>query len=1035
MASEKMVMPEVPDADEDSEGSQGYENMEELGQSQALGFAEEDRQFYEEEEEVDELIDQEAQLALAQKQEQEEYLIRLEQYLKQVAAQLPPAVPPPPVYEELAAQTIKAGRALMRPTPNLFKATFEGAHRQMASETWLQKHIQSFDTGNRRKRKQVLEDFLEYVKQSSLSGMEELFSKEAHRFLLRLTSWFSVTLPLLYALPLQLKVFFVFLEFREQSVVRAFFESGVVLSLMSTLVTDFDCTDEVRCLAVLVLHRLALHGRTCKEVLCSKGLIPHLTECILDGLKWETLKCAGLLLCELFRSNPKYQEDITKTFHSLLESHRRPLVQRVALSAFSALVEEEYAGPEWPDQLIPRLLSLMDGHDMRVCSDSYTFLCALVRSFNCDTKLWEFAREILDSYAQDVDAWAQLEVASERAARGMGPTASQRIADRLRTQAETEILRSPEGCNYTETARGEAAFVLKLSLVMFLTKRSPELCRDLVDRGLTETLLMCLLDIAHPLRQAAVLPEIHRLQLLSKRARQIVEGILVKRELLRAVTLDQFMAAGSHEDFARVRLRLRSLQRGSRRLGFRHSAEEHQLQQRILDQHVADTLGIEASAPAAAFLTEGPASQESEALDEKDEDVIPRSGPGCYKVHRVPVPEDASQETFAQGYSLEHEAQEGLPEPTVLAAFRAVLTDPLSREAEEESPLLQEVHSLCAAARQAPAAPPPLAAAAAAKAEDPERHLARRRAQALASRPSGQGRRAPTSRAVSETASEAGESDATSLVCVAEAKDYNALARTAQHVGLQRLTSASTKLPAKKAGGWPDMSLAETSVGPEMSQELSTDEFSQEMTSIGLQEPTQEFSVLTVGSSGLAGDVSHAGLPDIDEQTVTTSGLPKLRPRVLQAANLAAVVALPRDEPGGGGFRQHYRKKVVCIPAPPYHNCVAFASRDMDEPLGDFGERPLPTHRLMELISEAGRFPRRWLKKSSGSDWGSSEKAPSSARATRTPQLPPVQSGSVSARGKQRPLDLLDKLGGLPARPVSIAEYFPASKRMVDGGL
>ncbi|CAE7436840.1 unnamed protein product, partial [Symbiodinium necroappetens] len=88
MAAEKMVMPEVPDADEDSEGSQGYENMEELGQSQALGFAEEDRQFYEEEEEVDELIDQEAQLALAQKQEQEEYLIRLEQYLKQVAAQL-----------------------------------------------------------------------------------------------------------------------------------------------------------------------------------------------------------------------------------------------------------------------------------------------------------------------------------------------------------------------------------------------------------------------------------------------------------------------------------------------------------------------------------------------------------------------------------------------------------------------------------------------------------------------------------------------------------------------------------------------------------------------------------------------------------------------------------------------------------------------------------------------------------------------------------------------------------------------------------
>jgi hypothetical protein len=33
---------------------------------------------------------------------------------------------------------------------------------------------------------------------------QELFSQEAHLFLVRLTSWFSVMLPLLYELPLQL---------------------------------------------------------------------------------------------------------------------------------------------------------------------------------------------------------------------------------------------------------------------------------------------------------------------------------------------------------------------------------------------------------------------------------------------------------------------------------------------------------------------------------------------------------------------------------------------------------------------------------------------------------------------------------------------------------------------------------------------------------------------------------------------------------------------------------------------------------------
>jgi len=988
----------------------------------------------EEAEEEDDFYDQaedENQFAVAASQAEEQYFRRLEEYLKKVAANLPPAIPPPPIYEELAAQTLQSSKVLMQPTPNLFKATFEGAHRQSTGEVWLQKQIVAFDSGSRRKRKQVLEDFLEYVKQNSLTSMEELFSREAHRFLLRLTSWFSVTLPLLYALPLQLKVFLVFLEFREQSVIRSFFESGVVLSLMSTLVTDFDCTDEVRCLAALVLHRLALQGRTYKEVLCSKGLISHLKECILDGLKWETIKTSGTLLCELFRSNPKYQDDVTQTLHTLLESNGRPLVQRVALSAFSALAGEEYAGPQWPDELVPKLLLLMESQDMRVCSDSYTFLCALVRSFNCDSKLWDFARLTLANQEQDVDAWAQLEVASDRAARGLEPKSQERMAERLRTQADAEILRVSG--NYTETCRAEASHVLKLSLLMFLVQRSPELCRELVNKGLVEALLMCLLDISRPLRQAAVLPELHRLQLISKRARQVVEGVLVKREMLRALTAEQFMAAGTSEEFARVRLRLRSLQRGERHLGFQHSADEHQLQQRIMEQHVADALGIEAAAPVSAFLTEGPTQAEDEA--ESNEESIPRSGPGCYKVNRVPVSSDADQGSAEQGYGLEHIAQEDLPEPTVLAAFRAVLSDPLSREADEQSPLLQEVRALCAAARQAPPQAPPPAPP---SVKDAKRQTSHRRALVLRTSRDGKGRKLPSGRAseASEVASEAGESDATSLVCVAEAKDYNALARTAQQVGLQRLTSGSSRPPKK--GGWPEISLAETSVGPEMSQELSCgiDDFSQDMPSTGLQDTSlPEFSVMTADSSGLMGDISYGGLPDIDEQTMATSGMPKLRPRVLQAANLAALVAVPRDEPQGAGLRQHYRKKVLCIPAPPYHNCVAFASRDDRQVMSEFEDKPLPTNRLMELIAEAGRFPRRWLRKRSGSELGSSDRAPSSARTSRTPQLPPVASGSVSARGKPRPAHLLDHLGGLPARPMNVAEYFPASRRVLDQGL
>merc|ERR1712054_644016 len=112
--------------------------------------------------------------------------------------------------------------------------------------------------------------------------MEELFSHQAHLFFLRLTSWFAVTLPMLYELSLQVKVFLVFLEFREQNFFRAFFESGVVATFMHTLSVNFDCTDEVRCLVLMALHKLASNGRHHKELLCAEGLVPKIMECMSD---------------------------------------------------------------------------------------------------------------------------------------------------------------------------------------------------------------------------------------------------------------------------------------------------------------------------------------------------------------------------------------------------------------------------------------------------------------------------------------------------------------------------------------------------------------------------------------------------------------------------------------------------------------------------------------------------------------------------------------------------------------------------------
>lgn len=995
----------------------------------------------EDEVEVTDMVEQSSE-----NQDDGEYYRKMDMYLQQVAAALPPAVPPLPAHADLAAQTLRNSKALLQRPPNLLKANFESAHRLSPGELWLKERVAAFDSGNRRKRKEVLEEFLEYVKQSSLSGMEELFSQEAHLFLVRLTSWFSVTLPLLYELPLQLKVFLVYLEFREASIVRNFFESGTVVALMRALATDFDVPDDVRCLAVLVLHRLVLHGRTHKEVLCSKGLISYLVECILDGLKWETIKSAGTLLCELFRSNPNYQSDVLVALHQLLVPTQPALAQRVSLAALAQLVDEDYAGSDWPNQLLPRLLVLLGGRDLRVSADSYCLLCSLVRRFRCDTMLWDFARQL--NQPQDVDAWAEVEVAASKAGTVKPP---ENLAKRLKLQTDAEIMRvtSSDARDYGASCHEEAVNVLKLSLVMFLVKRSQDLCRELVNKGLTESLLMCLLDVSRPMRQAAVLTELHHLQLLSPHAKHIIETVLVKRELLRALTAEQLMAVGSAEDLAKARRRLRAMQRnrglGSTNLKVQHSADEHELQQRIIDQQMADTLGIKGPITSNAFLTE---PQDTEIEAEKDEAQVPRGGSGCYPVTRVPVgtvsgpvSRGSDEGAFARGYELEHDIRdEPTAEPNVLTALRNILSEPLTRESAEQSSLLAEVEQLCLSARRPPAQPQ----VAAPRHEHASLKVEHRSAQhrralimrlAVRRRPTGEPARGSRIREEDDTPA-SDISEATSLVCVAEAHDTAAMARSAQSAGWERVSSASVKLSRKAgAGPWPEISVLETSIGPDVSQEFSWEDVSQEMHSISQQEASaHEISMMTTGTAGTsehyqsrqggshmaashAAASSHAALPEIEEEEG------QLRPRVLQTAGLAALVALPREDPLGGK-PPSFRKKLLCVAAPPYHNCVAFSSSSQEH---SHLER-VPTSQLLERIAEAGKFPRRWLRKHS------TEEAPSSARehTPKTPRLPPLQ--PVSARDRHRLPRWQDKLQGLPAHPLNLTEFFPASKRSVDIG-
>eukprot|EP00927_Polykrikos_kofoidii_P070669 TRINITY_DN67081_c0_g1_i1.p1 TRINITY_DN67081_c0_g1~~TRINITY_DN67081_c0_g1_i1.p1 ORF type:complete len:1253 (-),score=163.34 TRINITY_DN67081_c0_g1_i1:198-3956(-) len=615
---------------------------------------------------------------------------------------------------------------------NLLSATFADAQYMSPGVQWLQQKIVTFNNGGKRQRKQVLEEFLDKVEQSGASGLEELFSSQAQLLLVRLTSWFAVTLPILYELPLQLKVFLTFLEFREMGFVKAFFESGVVEPLLHTLSIVCDASDEVRCLVIEIFHRLASGGHHHKELLCSQGLVPALAECITSGgLRWGPMKQAGSLLYLLFTDNPHHQGEVLDTLQGLM-AQKMPLAQRIGTKMILDLfANESRNAPQFLrdrhryGKITELALAQLGGCDLHVASDAFLLLGRMLRLLNCDDLLLDFARAQLRKASDSGEEWLRLEIQIDESC-SAPPPARHRGASTWLHRCVAQVLAMCENENASFDKAGasdqqncvlgdllggharddpsmivkaivaehdtgfsqDAGHVLRWGLVLCLAKRRPAFCKELVDMGLTETLLMSLLDSTRPVRQAVALVELHRLRLLSQRAQHIVEAVL-SEDMLRAVTVDDFEAAADASALARARYRLRNLRTfqsssGQTRIhGRSHDAKELHLRQRLVEKamtpimelrppsggdaagnlsvFLTSTVDVRASsamtregnvahnrskeggspvaaaavgAVAGAAVADGDASRE--AMVGAD-DSVPRHGAGRYDVRRVPV--------------------------------------------------------------------------------------------------------------------------------------------------------------------------------------------------------------------------------------------------------------------------------------------------------------------------------------------------------------------------------------------------------------
>jgi len=610
---------------------------------------------------------------------------------------------------------------------------------------------------------------------------------------------------------------------------------------------------------------------------------------------------------------------------------------------------------------------MLDVQDLSVAADAYCLLCSLVRNFNCDELLFGFAMAQL-SNARDTDDWLRLELEAEEllgdAVRDtpqvggrhqdmvsrIHATIAQAFAATARTREQDANDGDHTKQQFKEAANinvqfcqafwNEAGHILKWGLLLYLAKRNPTFCDKLVQAGLTETLLMCLVDVAHPVRQAAALAELHRLRALSPEAQSIAKSVLATDELLGALTIEEFMSVAGSDGLARARYTLRNIQAGADFRTTACSAKELDLFNGRFDrQHMGLTGNSNKANPdrsnrSVSFLTEAPRDDGDDGDEVLPRTVrnkhvdVPRSGPGIYNVKRVLG--DSST-----GYTLDHGDDE-VPFCGFLASFSL---DPLNVTADEQTPLLEEVRSierLGARTRRKPettATTPPARAQSTPKrrgrpkSEERTSHCPSiQHSRALALRPLGpltvgqnrsakQRRFCKGSRPLSSVASS--KDTDLSMRCGGQSEFF----RGSGSLDDSRFLCCSHKGCSHKASK-QHSSCCETSAGPDFSNYLS-----------------------------------------LSEDSISSDRYVEIQ-QVIQQTPLAAVVEVRHqhvDEPVSG-----VQKRILHVAGPPYHECIAFESIAMEKArhahVGEVSRLLHPsTRRRLRNIQAVGKFPRRHL--------------------------------------------------------------------------
>jgi len=593
--------------------------------------------------------------------------------------------------------------------------------------------------------------------------------------------------------------------------------------------------------------------------------------------------------------------------------------------------------------------------------------------------------------------------------------------------------------------------------------------------------------VAHPVRQAAALAELLRLQLLSPKSKDIVRVVLVRRDLLGAMTLDQFMGMATTEDLSQARCRLRNMRQQQKSQAY--GAKEHLLNQQLVEREMADTLGVRGP-NMDVFLTEGPelqgiasgnAASVPDANDASPEADVARSGDGIFAVKRVPTT------GTTELYRVDRGSVDEIPFRGSLASF---LHDPLDLVADEDSPLIQELRNIEACVGLGGSTRPTNTV----MQTEPSRHrrgsrkpLAHRidphHCRALAFRqvpppgiePRPQMRSSRWHQSISDTMSEA-----TTELSLRIAGPEDPLLEHSQSHSHKGVACSGCRLSVPEASKHSHFgSLAETTVGGEHMLEFSVatgsgaEDFSKELGSISQTDALAAgHSIMTAGSESLPmttsiSDKRLSAHYDLSSQQRSVESY--LKPCVARRSALTAEVEVHQhflhpdfeeDSIGVDGAsptRTRVQKRILHVTRAPYHDCVAFDKAEYERERESGGANvswlmhPSTKQRFQELES-AGKFPRRsvtgktphsarlpyrptssfdarrhFLRRNFASDVQEGSRTPSQQSPTSTAH---THAGSVAASPPLPDLRL-PKVNAVAGGPGSLKTFFPASARNV----